>query len=543
MSAVHAPASRAAYRKTLAAACLAVMVAQAVFSLPGVLNGTFQEVFNTVGSQLTWISAAFVIPMVIFELTTGVLGDLFGRRRLLVGGGVLVLIGATISCVTPSVQLLWVGQVFSGLGAAVLFPTSLTMVASAAPTHAARTQAIAAWAGFLSIGAAVAPLLAGLFVAHGSWRGSYLVIIAVTLVALGATTLAQESSAPAGRKLDLPGQVTFAAGLFAILYGLVQGAEVGWGETNIVLALVVGVILIAAFVVIELRTESPLLNLNLFRNRAFAVTGFTAVIGMFAFLGICFSMSVYLGAVQHVSALRIGIIFLFIQGPAFVLAPVVSHLIRSVSPRWTLSAGYLLFAAAGFWLSTFDVHDTSWTQFFAPMAVVGLGFALTVGSLTAVAIHTVPLRLTGMASATTNMLRDLGFALGPVIVGAVTVSAANKDLSAGLDSALAGVPAPYAGVAAGISHEAGALAINNMPVIPPPGPDAAPLPMPAALHELAFTSLGSAYSLGFLLCAISALVASGLVLVGLVGVRAAVSDEELATEFDVIDGIAVPVAS
>ena len=523
---------KTSHKPTLVAACLAVLVAQAAFSLPGVLNGTFQTVFHAQGTDLTWISAAFVVPMVIFELTAGVLGDLFGRRRLLFGGSALIVVGATVSCFAQSVTPMYVGQAFSGVGAAVLFPTSLAIVASAAPTREARSGAIAVWAGFLSIGAAVAPLLAGLCVKYGSWRDAYLVIIAAAVVTLAAAARAQESSAPEGRRLDVPGQVTLAAGLCAVLYGLVQGAAVGWGETTIVVAFVAGVLLLAAFVVIELRTPAPLLHLSLFRNRAFAVTGLTGVIGMFSFLGICFSMSIFLGAVQHQSALRIGVIFLFIQAPAFLMAPAVSHLIRNVSPRWTLSSGYLLLAAAGLWLSTFDVQDSSWTRFFAPMALVGIGFALTVGSLTAVAIHTVPVRLAGMASATTNMLRDLGFALGPVIVGAVTVSAANHRLAEGLGGALAGVPEPYANIAAGISHSGGALAINSLPVLPGP----APLPMPPALHELALSSLGSAYGLGFRLCAICALVASGLILVGLVGVRAASTEDDVT----VADAIAVP---
>ena len=127
-----------------------------------------------------------------------------------------------------------------------------------------------------------------------------------------------------------------------------------------------------------------------------------------------------------------------------------------------------------------------------------------------------------------------------MIVGAVTVSAANSDLERGLGEALHGVQQPYAGIAAGISHESGALAINSMPVIPGP-PNSPPLPMPPALHELAYSSLSNAYTLGFRLCAICAVVASGLILAGLVGVRAASTDEELSSELDLIDGIAVPV--
>lgn len=537
MSETHAHMPR--YKATLIAAFLSVMVAQAGFAMPGALNGTFQTVFKTQGSQLTWITAAFAIPMVIFELTAGVLGDLFGRRRLLFAGTSLTVVGAVTIFFAQGVYAMWVGQVFAGLGAAVLFPTSLAVVASAAPSTHERTRVIAIWAGFLSVGAVVSPLLSGVFVKYASWREGYLVIIVVALAALSANIFAQESSAPEGRKLDLPGQMTLAVGLFAIMYGLVQGAATGW-KTDIIIAFVIGAILLVSFIVIELRTESPLLRLSLFRSRPFAIAGVTATIGMFSFLAICFSLSVFLGAVQHQTALRIGIIFVFIQGPAFLLSPAVARMIRNISPRWTLAAGYLLFGIGGFWLSGFGVHDMSWTRWFLPMLVIGLGFALTVGSLTAVAIHSVPLKFAGMASATTNMLRDLGIALGPVIIGAVTVNIANGKLTKGLGSALSGVQQPYATIAGDISHKAGALAINSIPVIPGATAKSASLPMPAGLHELALNSLGSAYSVGFRIGAICGLVACVVVLIGLRGVQPVGADQKLESELNLFEGIAIP---
>ncbi|MEP9381990.1 MFS transporter [Nocardioides sp. KR10-350] len=518
--------AKSRYLATLVTACLAVMVAQVAYSLPGALNGTFQQVFNTAGSQLTWISAAFAIPMVIFELTSGVVGDLFGRKRLLQGGTLLVVAGALVSLVAHDVHVMWVGQAVSGLGAGVLFPISLAMIAAAAPTTEARSRAIALWAGFLSIGAALSPLLAGLFAKYGSWRGSYVVVVAAALITCLLAFAAADSSAPEGRRLDLPGQLTLALGLFAILYAAVQGSEKGWGRPEIVGAFVVGAALLVAFVVIELRTEVPLLHLDLFKNRAFTVSGIVAVVGMFSFLGICFSMSIWMGAVQHQSALKIGVLFLFIQGPAFVLVPVVSHLIRNVSPRWVLTAGFALIAVAGIWCSTFDVQDASWTRFIPPLLVLGVGFALTVGSITAVAINTVPVRLAGMASATTNLLRDLGFALGPVVVGAVATSAANGRLMDGLGAVVGkltgsgALDQAHAGAAMGISQQGGAIALNSLPVIP----GQQPVPMPAELHTLALESLGHAYGLAFLVCGLCAAGSAALTLVGLVGAKEPATD-------------------
>jgi MFS family permease len=511
MNEVGARSSR--WVATLVAACLAVAVAQIAYSLPGALNGTFQQVFDISGSQLTWISAAFATAMVIFELTFGVIGDIFGRKQLLLGGTAFVIAGAVLCLNAHSVHTMWVGQAVAGIGAGALYPISLAVIAAAAPDTKARTQAIALWAGSLSIGAAISPLMAGLFDKYGSWRGAYAVVIVAAAVSFVASLAAKNSSSPAGRKLDLPGQGTLAVGLVALLWALTQGSEVGFGKGEILAGYAVAAICLTAFAVIELRTESPLLHLNLFANRAFTIAGITAVTGMFAFLGTCYSMSIWLGAVQHVEALKIGTLFLFIQGPAFLLVPVVSRLLHGVSPRWVLSCGFALIAAAGFWCSTFDITSSTWTDFIPPLLCLGIGFTLTVASITAVALNTVPPQLAGMASATTNLLRDLGFALGPVLIGAVGTSIANSRLNHGLGTALgtAQLDPAHAAIAAGIAHQGGAFAINSVPTLPPvPVSHMAQVPMPESLHKLAFASLGHAGSIGFMICGFAALLSAGL---------------------------------
>lgn len=502
---------------TVAAGCFAVLLAQVSYSLLGALNGTFQQEFHTTGAQLTWVTAAFAIPMVVLELTTGVIGDLFGRKRLLQAGAVLTLTGSVISAVAGTIAILWLGQVVAGLGAAILYPISLAMLAAATPSPEARARVIAVWAGFLSIGAAISPLLGGWLAGQGHWRTAYLAVVAAAVVSIVITRFAADSAAPEGRKLDFPGQLTLALGLIAILFAATQGSEAGFARPEIIGAFAAGVVLLGAFVVVELRTEVPLLQLRIFANRSYAVVAIATVVGMFAFLAICYSMSIEVGAVQHQSALKVGILFLFIQGPAFVLAPVISRLIRSVAPRWVLTTGFGLMAVSGVWSSTLDIHDTAWTRFIGPMLALGIGFALTVGSITAVAINTVAPHLAGMASATTNLLRDFGFALGPVLIAAVAVSRANRDLAAGADAAIAtgGLERPYSDIAGGIAHDGGAMAINSLPVLPGAGPGIPPAPMPEPLRALAFESLGSAYGFAFLVAGFCAAGAAVLTLIGL----------------------------
>ena len=493
---------------TLAAACVAVLVAQIANALPASLNGLFQSELNTTGSQLTWITSAFMISVVVFELTFGVLGDLFGRRRLQAAGGVVLVVGSVVSALAPTVQVLWIGAALNGLGAGALFPASLALIAAVTHDPQARARGIALWAGFLSAGAAVSPLLGGVFAEVGSWRGSFLIVAGLAVVTVVVTMLLSvESTAPEGRGLDIPGQITFAVGLIAVLYALVQGAEDGWTRPHILLALVVGVGFLSAFVVIERRAATPLLDLDIFRNRAFSVASVVTVVGMIAFLGSCFSFSLWLGAVQHQAPARVGVPLLLIQAPAFVLIPVISRLLARVSARWLLTAGFALMAVGAWMASRLDVLDLSLAPMVVPALLIGVGFALSVSSFTAVAINTVPLHLAGMASATTNLLRDLGFALGPIVVGAVALSTAGDRLGAAL--ATANLPADQAGAAQGVFEAGGPIALNSLP---PEAPG-------AAAHGLALDALGEGFQTAFLVCAVAALVAAALTLFGLSGVR------------------------
>ena len=493
---------------TLATAAVAVMVAQIANALPGALNGEFQTTFNTVGSQLTLIAAAFMIPVVVFELTFGLLGDKLGHKKLVMGGALLLAIGSLVCTLSPNVEAMWVGSALNGLGAGAIFPASLALVAAVTHDARARAKGIAMWAGFLSVGAALSPLIGGIFASQGIWRGAYGVVAGISvLTVILAILVAAEHKAAQGRQPDWWGQATFALGLILVLFGLVKGPEDGWGAPHVVSSFVAGIVLLIAFVLIETRVESPLLDLRLFRNRGFTISSIVAVVGMFAFLGSLFSLSMWLGPVQHQNPLNIGLLFLLLQGPTFVLVPVISRLLTRVAGRWLLTAGFLLMAAGAVMASRLDVTDMSMTPFITPALLLGIGFALTLSPMTAIALNTVPLHLAGMASATTNLLRDLGFALGPVLAGAVALSTAGAGLGAALQSAT--LPADQAGAANAVFQAGGPIALNSLP----PGAPG------SAAHELALQSLGNGFSQAFIVCAFAAAAAALLTLIGLHGVR------------------------
>jgi MFS family permease len=531
-TAIHTPSLT---RGTLVATALAVCVGQVGLAIPAVLNGLFQQDLGTTSSQLTWISDAFLVPVTLLELTFGVLGDLFGRKRLLIGGSLLMALGEIVSVLTPgvgssntaSIAVLWTGQALTGIGAAVIFPTTLAMVAAGTHTVQARARGIAIWAAALSSGGFISPLLGGLVTKiswgsdpHATWRWAFVAVAVLALISAVVGFGAQNSSAPEGRSLDWPGQITIAVALFALLFAVIQGATSGWTNPWVVGGFIVAVVFFALFIVAERRSPAPLLRLDLFQSRAFSVNSIVTVLGMFAFLGTAYSTSIRLSAIQEFTPLKTAIAFVLLQGFALVLMPVTAKVIHSYNPRCALGAGFLLIGVGDLWIATQSVADLALAPIIAPLVLVGVGFAFALSGVTAVAVNTVPGHLAGMASGTTSQLRDFGFTLGPAVIGAIALSHAAAEMrdkltgSADLQSALEGFKAgaPPEAVGAVTSGPLGANAVPGNP-----------------LKDVAFAALGHAYSLGYVVCGIAALVAAALAAGALGGTanRPLVTEESL----------------
>jgi MFS family permease len=517
---------------TLYAAAFAVGVAQLALAIPAVLQGLFQKDLATSTSQLTWISDAFLVPVTLLELTFGVLGDLFGRKRLLIIGGVMLAVGEGVALLVPGagsstgtrVAVLWIGMAIAGAGAAAIMPTSLAMVAAGTPTPRARARAVAIWAAALSAGNMLSPVLGGWLAGfrygsdpNASWRWAPVAIGLLALISVAASALfARNSSSPAGRSLDWGGQVTVAVALFALMFAVIQGPTAGWGSAEVVGGFIVAMVFLALFVLAERRAAAPLLNLDLFRNRAFTIGSIATVIGMFCFLGTAYSTSIRLTAILLFTPLHAAIAFVLFNGIALPLIPVTERLLHTYNPRWTMGAGLVLMAAGDLWTAGVPVtSQVGLGPVIAPYILIGIGFALAVSAMTAVLVDTVPIHLEGMASAAANMLRDFGFTLGPAVVGAVTLSRAATEIH----SKVASNPALSRALAAfnaSAAHKPSLKPVVGAVNSGPLGANSVPNP-PNPLKDVAFHALGSANSVGYVICGVAGLVAALLVMAALGG--------------------------
>jgi MFS family permease len=533
-------------RGTLVAAALAVCVAQVALAIPAVLNGLFQQDLGPTSSQLTWISDAFLVPVTLLELTFGVLGDLFGRKRLLVIGTLLLAAGQLIGVLTPGsgssagtrVLVLWSGQIIAGVGAAAIFPTTLAMVAAGTHTARDRSRGIAIWAAALASGGCVSPVVGGWLARYrfgsdpyASWRWCFLVVVGLALLSAVVSLLfARNSSAPAGRSLDWPGQITVAVAVFALLFAVIQGPTSGWGSTEVIGGFIVAVVFFAAFIAAERRSPAPLLRLDLFANRAFAVAAVVTVIGMFALLGTAYATSIRLSAIQGFTPLKTSVAFVLLNVMTLLMVPLTSRVLERYNPRWILGAGFALIGIGDVWLSSVSAARLSIAPIAIPLVIAGAGFALALTAVTAVTVNTVPNHLAGMASGTTSLLRDFGFTLGPAVIGGIALSRAAAEISHKVTStpALARALQAFNGAAAHApaaqkpALEAAIGAVNSGPLGANAVPATVTLPTGQTvpfnpLKEIAFHALDHAYSLGYVVCGAAALVAALLAVIVLGG--------------------------
>ncbi|MFF4503677.1 MFS transporter [Streptomyces sp. NPDC001401] len=413
----NAPQERRA--TTLVMACLGVFVAYLPVTAVAVSLPAIQRALETTTSQLSWVQDAFVLPMAALILTAGVFGDVHGRRRVYLAGLALSAVGALTALCAQSIQVVWVGQAFAGLGAAALLPTTLAMISHAVPDHRERGKFIGIWATFLMASLATGSLLAGTVLEHFAWRWIYLGPGVVAVVGMAVSVkLLTDSRAPGSRRLDWGGQFTAALAITALVYGIIEGGAGSFTDAKVMLALFVAAVSAVAFVLVERRSDSPMLDLTLFRSQAFTATTLIAMITFLGLIGFFFALSLYFGLVQNLSTLQGAFRLAAISGVPLVLGAPVGQLMHRVSPRLLIPGGLLVTTGALLSLTGIDA-DTSYLSLTWRLALLGFGLAFVITPMTATAVSSVPFHQAGMAAAANNAFRQVGGALGPAVLGAI----------------------------------------------------------------------------------------------------------------------------
>ncbi len=368
--------------------------------------------------SLEWTVNAYVLAYAVLLLTGAALGDRFGRKRMFVAGIVLFTAASAGSALAPNMGLLVATRALQGVGAAIVTPLTLTLLADSFPAEN-RGLALGVWSGISGIAVALGPLVGGAVIQLSSWHWIFWINVPVGLLLapVAARTL-HESYGPE-RGLDLPGLALASTGLFGVVFGLIRAQTVGWGALEVVVSLAAGIVLLTAFVLQELRTPEPMLPMEFFKRRSFAVTNVVSLSMYFGMFGSIFFMSQYLQNVLGNSPLEAGLKLLVWTGAIMLVSPAAGFFSERYGSRLFMVSGLTLQAIALAWLASEAAVDQSYTSMLVPFVFGGSGMALVFAPSASAVLASVRTDQAGQASGATNAIRELGGVLGIAVLSTV----------------------------------------------------------------------------------------------------------------------------
>jgi EmrB/QacA subfamily drug resistance transporter len=368
--------------------------------------------------ELEWMVNAYTLTFAVLLLTGAALGDRFGRKRLFIIGLVIFTAGSTAAALSSTSTELIVARAIQGLGGAILTPLSLTIL-SAAVSPERRAVALGAWGGIAGLAIAIGPLVGGAIAEGLDWQWIFWVNVPIGLVAIPLAFFRLTESYGPPSRLDLPGLGLASAGLFAIVWGLVNGNDLGWTSTQTVASLGVGAVLIAAFVAWEARTDAPMIPLRLFRSRAFTAANVVSMLMTFGMFGSIFLLAQFFQVVQGYSPLEAGLRTLPWTFMPVIVAPLAGFISTRTGTRPLLVLGMALQAASLAWLSVLVTPTVEYLTLVPAFVMAGAGMGLFFAPIANVVLSAVRPEEEGKASGANNAIRELGGVFGVAVLAAV----------------------------------------------------------------------------------------------------------------------------
>ena len=369
--------------------------------------------------DLQWTVNPYTLTFAVLLLTGATLGERFGRRRLFTAGLAVFTAGSAAAALAPGIGWLVAARAVQGVGAAVLIPLTLTLLSAAVPPER-RGLVLGAWGAVGGLAVAVGPLVGGAIVEGASWQWIFWVNVPIGVAMLPfAWTKLTESKGTATR-LDWPGLVLASLGLFGIVLGVVRGNAHGWTSVTVLPPMVIGAVLVAAFVAWELRgARSPMLPMRLFRSRGFTMTNTASLLMYFGMFGSIFLLAQFLQVVQHYSPLEAGLRTLPWTGMPMLVAPIAGALSDRIGGRPLLASGLLLQAIGLGWLALVASPTVPYLDLVPAFVVSGVGMSLFFAPVANVVLSSVRRTEEGIASGANNAIRELGGVFGIAVLGAV----------------------------------------------------------------------------------------------------------------------------
>ncbi len=404
-------------RYTLVAASLGFVLVLLDVSVVNVALESLRVGFNTDVAGLQWVVNAYTLVFAALLLTTGALGDRLSAKPIFIAGFAVFTL-ASLGCgLATGLWALIALRIVQGVGAAMLVPTSLSLLQQAFPDPAARSRAIGWWGAAGGIALAAGPVLGGLLVTHSGWRSIFLINLPIGLLGLWLT-LRYAPAAPAQPRkgFDLPGQCAAILALGSLTAALTEAGRLGVQHPLVWGGLVFSFLAAGVFIWLESRTPHPMLPLALFRDSTFSVASTAGLIVNFAYYGLVFVFSLFFQSIQHLSPQQTGLAFLPMTAILMAMNIVASHLITRLGARRIMVTG-LIVAAVGYLLLLPVTAQGEYVQLVLPMLLAASGVALTIPTMTNATLSAVDPASAGIASGVLNSARQIGGVLGVAVFG------------------------------------------------------------------------------------------------------------------------------
>jgi EmrB/QacA subfamily drug resistance transporter len=386
-----------------------------------VVNVALPDIQSSLGSSfsdLQWVVNAYSLTLAAFLLTAGAVADLVGRRRVFVTG-LIVFTASSAACGLAGSPLeLNLFRAVQGTGGAMMFATSLALIASAFHGKE-RGLAFGVYGGVIGAAVAVGPVVGGLITSGIGWEWIFFINVPIGIGAVLLTlSQVEESRDPDARGVDWIGLITFSGSLFLLVFALVQGNEKGWGSTEILSFLSASAVLFAVFILAERAQARPMLDLTLFRRRAFTGASIVAFCISASMFSMFLYLTLYIQDVLGYGPLAAGVRFLPITLLSFAVAPISGRLSVRVPIRLLLGVGLLLVSIGLLTMTAVDA-SSGWTTLVPGFVLAGAGIGLINPPLASTAVGVVHHSRSGMASGINNTFRQVGIATGIAGLGAI----------------------------------------------------------------------------------------------------------------------------
>jgi EmrB/QacA subfamily drug resistance transporter len=416
---------------TLAAVSFGLFMIMLDNTIVNVALPTLQKSLHLKVSELEWVVTGYALTFGALMLTGGKLADLYGRRLIFVVGLIIFTLSSLGCGLAGSATVLIGARVVQGVGAALMNPSTLSIITVTFPPRQ-RGTAIGIWAGVSALALAIGPLAGGVITEHINWNWIFFINVPIGAIAIVAAFAFIEESRDTSlvQRPDVPGLFSSALGLFALSYALIEANTYGWTSGRILGSFAVAVVSLASFIVLEHRQRLPMLDLSLFRNRGFSgANGVMLLVGL-AMFGVFFYVSLYLQQVLGYSPVQAGASFLPWTLLIILLAPQAGRLSDRFGPRPFVSGGMAIVAVSLFLFSRMNAH-TTWWGLLPAMILGGAGMAAAMAPTTAAAMASVRPDKAGVGSAVLNSMRQVGGSLGIAIMGAIVASGISSSLASG----------------------------------------------------------------------------------------------------------------